>query len=195
MSVQAYSANKTSGRAWYALRVRARSEQLVASLLASKQVECFSPFWRERRVYSDRIKRAETAVFPGYVFCRIDLPERVRVCSTPGVQYLVGTDRVPEAIDEHVITSLQKAFSEDHRVSQIPYLKTGELVQVVDGPLFGTVGSLLRVKGQVRLVLSVDILERSLAVEVDAASVVPLSRSNDKNHLPWASSPLHQNIH
>jgi transcription antitermination factor NusG len=138
------------------------------------------------------MKRVQASVFPGYVFCRIELPERIRVCNTPGVQYLVGMGRGPEAIQEHVIASLQKAFSEDHRVSQIPYLKTGELVQVVDGPLFGTVGTLLRVKGQVRLVLSVDILERSLAVEVDAASVVPLSRSNDKHYLPWASSPVHQ---
>ena len=164
-----------SSKAWYALRVRARSEQMIAAALAAREVECFAPFWEERRVYSDRLRRLPVAVFPGYICCRVSSPERVRVCSTPGVQCLVGAGRVPEVIEEHVIAGFQKAFSEALQVSPVSYLRSGDLVQVVDGALAGTVGKLLRVKGHLRLVLSVDVLQRSVAVEVDAASVVPFS--------------------
>jgi len=176
--------------AWYAVRVRARSEQLVASLLVTRQVECFAPSWQECRTYSDRLKHVPVAVFPGYIFCRIDPPRRLQVCNTPGVQYLVGAMRNPEAIEEYVIAGLQKAFSETHRVSQVPYLRAGDLVQVVDGPLTGTVGTLLRLKGHLRLVLSVDVLQRSVAVEVDGASVVPLSRHGERSNPPWFASPM-----
>lgn len=165
----------SADRAWYAVRVRTRSEMLVASVLALKEVECFAPFLQECRNYSDRVRRVPVAAFPGYVFCHIGTPERLRVYNTPGAQYLVGTARIPESIDEYVIAGLQKAFSDSGRVSQIPYLSTGDLVRVVDGPLAGTIGTLARVKGNLRLVLSVDVLQRSVAVEVDGASVVAIS--------------------
>ncbi len=161
-----------SGMAWYAVRVRGRSEPLVAESLAAKSVECFLPCWEERRVYSDRVRRMPIAAFPGYLFCRIDLTERVRILSTPGVQYLVGSERTPEAIDDQVVSSLQKAFSRAERASLISYLHAGDLVRILDGPMAGATGILLRSKTQQRLVISVNILQRSVAVEVDGASVI-----------------------
>jgi transcription antitermination factor NusG len=157
--------------AWYVARVRSRSEERVNAILNQKNVETFSPCWKERRAYSDRIRKLSVPAFPGYVFCRIDLRERLRVVDTPGVQYLVGATR-PEAIHDNVIMGLQKAFSQSDHVAPVEYLKTGDMVCVLDGPLAGTAGMLLRTKGTQRLIISVDVLHRSVAVEVDAASVI-----------------------
>ncbi len=158
--------------AWYALRVRARAEQLTLDALAAKQVSCFLPCWEERRAYSDRVRRLEVAAFPGYLFCRTDLSDRAFILSTPGVQHLAGTPG-PEPIDDEVIVSLQKAFSRAERASLVSYLKTGDRVRILDGPMAGASGMLMRSKAQQRLVISVDILQRSVAVEVDGASVAP----------------------
>ena len=154
---------------WYVVRVRTRSEERVSAVLNEKRVETFLPCWEERRRYSDRIRRLSIPVFSGYVFCRIKLAERLPVLDTPGVQYLVGATG-PEAIQDDVITGLQKAFSQADRVSPVEYLKTGDAVRVLDGPLAGITGMLLRTKGTHRLIISVDALHRSVAVEVDAAS-------------------------
>jgi transcription antitermination factor NusG len=161
----------TFSTAWYALRVRARSEQLVAESLTAKSVECFLPCWEERRYYSDRVRRLPKAAFPGYLFCRIDLTERVRILGTSGVQYLVGSGHTPEAIDDEVVSSLRRAFSRAERASLAAYLETGDVVRILDGPMAGATGILLRSKNQQRLVISVNILQRSVAVEVDGASV------------------------
>ena len=117
-----------SSKAWYALRVRARSEQMIAEALAIREVECFAPFWQERRVYTDRVRRLPVAVFPGYIFCRVGPPERVRVYSTPGVQCLVGAGRVPEVIEEHVIAGLQKrSTAESGQAVQSPRFRISSI--------------------------------------------------------------------
>jgi transcription antitermination factor NusG len=172
--------------AWYALRVRARAEHLIAAALAARQVEHFLPCWEERRDYSDRVRRVPVAAFPGYLFCRIALADRFRILNASGVQYLVGRERIPEPIEDTVISSLQTAFSRTGRASLIAYLQTGDLVRVLDGPMAGATGILLRSKGQQRLVISVTILQRSVAVEVDGASVMLLESSG--------KSSLHANV-
>lgn len=158
--------------AWYVARVRSRSEGRVCSVLKQKDVESFSPCLQVRRAYSDRVRKLQVPAFPGYVFCRMDLGEWLRVVDTPGVQYLVGATK-PEAIQDEVIASLQTAFSQVEQVSPVDYLKSGDAVRVLAGPMAGTSGILLRAKGTHRLVISVHILQRSIAVEVDSASVEP----------------------
>jgi len=162
---------------WYVVRVRSRSEERVSSVLNQKNVETLLPCWEERRTYSDRIRRLLVPAFSGYVFCRIELAERLRVLDTPGVQYLVGATG-PEAIQDDVIAGLQKTFSRPDQVFPVEYVKAGDTVRVLDGPLTGVTGMLLRTKGTHRLIISVDALRRSVAVEVDAASTtayLPLS--------------------
>lgn len=112
---------------------------------------------------------------------------KTQVLSTPGVQHLVGSQRIPEAIDDQVINSLQKAFCRAERASLIGYLQAGDLVRVLDGPMTGATGILLRSKGRERLVISVDILQRSVAVEVDGASVTSIEASTAKEGLRIAS--------
>ncbi|MEI9812398.1 MAG: transcription termination/antitermination NusG family protein [Acidobacteriota bacterium] len=159
---------------WYTLRVRARSEKAVAELLAAKEVEHFLPCCEELRPYSDRVRRVSIAAFPGYVFCRFALSARVFVLDTPGVSGLVGAANVPEPIEDSVIESLKIAFSQPGRASVVPHLRSGEMVRVLCGPMSGASGILLRSKGKDRVVISVDLLQRSVAVELDGASVLPV---------------------
>jgi transcription antitermination factor NusG len=164
--------------AWYGARVRSRSELTVASFLTAKDVECFVPCWQQRRAYSDRVRNVPVAAFPGYLFCRIGPTERTRVLSTQGVQSLAGTRQAGEPIEDETILALQRAFSQAELVTQVPYLRLGDGVRVLDGPMAGAIGTLLRVKGQQRLVISLDVLQRSVAVEVDGASVELLSKTS-----------------
>jgi len=158
--------------AWYALRVRARSEQLVAKILCTKQFQCYVPSWEERKTYSDRVIWAQVPAFPGYAFSRFFLTERLEVLNTPGVQHIVGAGATPEAIEESVISSLRRAFSCAKKVAPFGYFRGGNRVRIARGPLAGAIGVLLRFKGEHRLIISVDILQRSVSVEVEASEVV-----------------------
>jgi transcription antitermination factor NusG len=151
--------------------VRARAEQQVCTFLASKGIETFAPECSERRRYSDRVKCVWVAAFPGYIFSRLDTADRVPLLTTPGVQGLIGQGACPEPIEDATIDALQKAFSRDGRASLVPYLTVGDVVQVLDGPMTGAVGILLRQKAQDRLVISISVLQRSVAVEVDGTTV------------------------
>ena len=112
------------------------------------------------------------AAFPGYLFGKISGEAMLRVLETPGVQYLVGSGNMPLPVDNDVIGSLRTAFSLAGRVSVVPYLQGGDRVRVVEGPLAGAMGVLIRTKGPDRLIISVDVLERSVAVEVDSGGVI-----------------------
>ncbi len=172
-----FQANRPSRASWYGARVRSNSELPVCALLAAKDVECFVPCFRQRRAYSDRVREVSVAVFPGYVFCKIELTQKSWVLNTAGVQSLAGTSQAPEAIDDDTILTLKKAFSLSDRVTQVPYLRCGDIVRVLDGPMTGATGILLRSKAKQRLVISLHFLQRSVEVEVDGANVTLLSRS------------------
>lgn len=163
------------------MRVRSRSEFRVAALLRDKAVEAFAPCWPELRTYSDRMRSALVAAFPGYAFCRINLDERLRVLQTSGVQGLVGTAGNPEAIADDVIDSLQKAFAGSAAIAAVPYVREGERVRILAGPMAGAEGLLLRVKGHDRLVISLDLLQRSVAVDVERSHVAPLNGLSERS--------------
>ncbi len=158
---------------WFALRVRSRHENTVATILSGKGYEWFVPLYKSRRLWSDRIKEIQMSLFPGYVFCRFDLQQRFPILTTPGVVSVVGIGKCPIPIDDAEIAAIQAAVRSGLPSRPWPFLQTGQRVRVEYGPLCGLEGILLYVKGQRRLVLSVSLLQRSVAVEVDDAWVVP----------------------
>ena len=158
---------------WFALRVRSRHENTVATILSGKGYEWFVPLYKSRRLWSDRIKEIQMSLFPGYVFCRFDLQQRFPILTTPGVVSVVGIGKCPIPIDDAEIAAIQAAVRSGLPSRPWPFLQTGQRVRVEYGPLCGLEGILLHVKGQRRLVLSVTLLQRSVAVEVDDAWVVP----------------------
>jgi len=159
---------------WYALQVRPRFEKVIASTLLSKGYEGFLPLYRHRSRWSDRMKEVELPLFPGYLFCRLDLNNRLPVLVTPGVMHLVGIGRVPHAVEEEEIVSLQSIVVSGLQAEPRSYLNIGERVRIEIGPLAGTEGILLALKGSARLVVSVSLLQRSVSVEIDESWVVPM---------------------
>ncbi len=152
---------------WFALRVKARSEKFVATVACHKGFEQFLPLYQCRRRWSDRFKAVELPLFPGYVFCRLDPKDRLPLLTIPGVQHFVGIGKVPLPIDEAEIASIKAAISSGMRAEPWPFLSAGQRVRIEEGPLAGLEGILVKERGKHRVIVSVNLLRRSVAVEVD----------------------------
>jgi transcription antitermination factor NusG len=159
---------------WYALRVKSRYENTVATHLQGRGYESLLPLYKCRRQWSDRFKEIELPLFPGYVFCRFNPLNRLPVLSLPGVVHVVGVGRTPIPIDKSEIAAVQAAVKSGLPSQPWPFLQIGRRVRIEYGPLCGLEGILSGFRGHQRLVLSVTLLQRSIAVQVDAAWVQPL---------------------
>jgi transcription antitermination factor NusG len=165
---------------WFALQVRARQEAGVAAQLEGQGFERFLPFYKLRKRWSDRIKEFDAPLFPGYLFCRFDPHNRLPILKTPGVIQIVSFNNVPAAVDESEIESIQRLVTSGIQHQPCPFLNVGDRVRINSGPLQGMEGILTDVKGSRRLVLSVSLLQRSVAVEIDSAFITVLTRSRAK---------------
>jgi transcription antitermination factor NusG len=172
---------------WFALRVRSRSENITATFLQGTRYEWFLPTYKCRRQWSDRIKQLEVALFPGYLFCRFNPQDQLPIMKTPGVISIVGTGHTPIAVDQDEITALRALVNSGLPREPWPYLQVGQRVRIEHGALCGVEGILLDLKGVHRVVLSVTLLRRSVAAEIDRAWVMPIQQ-----HLP-AGSPTRAN--
>lgn len=162
---------------WFALQTRCRHENMVAIQLGGKGYEPFLPVHKSRRQWSDRIKEIELPLFPGYLFCRFDPLDRMPILVIPGVVQLVGFGKQPAPIEDAEIAALQATVHSGLPREAWPFQKIGQKVRVACGPLRGVEGILLNIKGSSRLILSVTLLQRSVAVEVDEAWVTPVAGS------------------
>jgi len=161
--------------AWWALYTRHQHEKVVADMLSAKGFEVFLPVYESIRQWKDRRKVLSLPLFPCYVFVRGGLDRRLQVVTTPGIHMiLTHGDRVA-LIPEAEIAGIRRSVECNYRVEPHPFLRCGERVRVRRGSLQGVEGLLVRKKSLYRLVLSVDMLAQSVAVEIDAADVEPLS--------------------
>jgi transcription antitermination factor NusG len=178
---------------WYAIRVRNQHEDVVAKHLTFRELECFLPVYRENHQWSDRSKEIDVPLFAGYVFCRLNLASRLAVLSVPGVVHIVGTGKCPTPIDEEEIAALQTAVRSGFRAHPSPFLAVGQKVRIEQGPLCGLEGFLLGFRAQQRIVLSITLLQRSVAVEINGAMVRPLAVRDGRAGLTHESaSPVPQ---
>jgi transcription antitermination factor NusG len=159
---------------WFAVQVRTQREEGVAEYLTGKAYEWFLPTYKRRRHWSDRVREVQVPLFPGYLFCRFDPQDRLPILKTPGVIQIVGYNRVPVPVDEQEISAIQKLVASGLPNQPWPFLAVGDKVKIESGPLRGLEGILASVKGNHRLVLSVTLLQRSVAVEIDSAFVESL---------------------
>jgi transcription antitermination factor NusG len=157
-----------------------RKEGLVATQLEGQGFECFLPKYKSIREWSDRKKEVEQPLFPGYLFCRFDYSQRRPVVVTPGVLQVVGCGRTPMPIEDREIEAIQIAVASGIPSQPWPYLEVGEKVRIHTGKLSGLEGILVNFKGNHRVVLSVSLLQRSVALEVDLAWVASLEKKNEK---------------
>ncbi len=169
---------------WFALQTRCRYESFVAKQLRHKGYEIFLPLYECRRRWSDRIKELELPLFPGYVFCRFNPLVRLPILMTPGVIQVVGVGKSPIPVDDADIADIQTAVRSGLPRQPWPFLQIGQRVRVERGPLCGLEGILLNIKGRDRLILSVTLLQRSVAVEVEDSWVSPIAPGLPANSAP-----------
>jgi transcription antitermination factor NusG len=163
----------TSSASWFAIRVKSRCEWAVSEALRQKGFEEFLPLYWSRRRWSDRVKLLQLPLFSGYLFCRFSLADRVPILSTPGVVLIVGSGRTPLPIDTNEVEAIRKAVESGQKVVPWSRLEVGRTVRIEEGPLSGLEGVLLRFKGTNQLILSVQLLQRAVAVEIPEPWVTP----------------------
>jgi transcription antitermination factor NusG len=156
---------------WYAAYTCAHHEKQVSRQLAERRIDCFLPLYRSVRRWKDRRKEVQLALFPGYVFVHIGAQERLRVLQIPRVVRFVSFSGRPSPLDDNEIESLRNGVTNGVWAEPHPYLKAGRRVRVTRGPLAGAEGILVRKKDKFRVVISIHIIMRSVAVEVDQADV------------------------
>lgn len=159
---------------WNALYTRHQHEKIIADYLARNGIEVFLPMYSVIRQWSDRRKCLSLPLFPCYVFLRSCFEQRWKILDTPGVHSFVMFSGRPAAIPDDEIAAIRKATGSSLRVEPHPFLRCGDWVRVKSGPLVGIEGILVRKKASYRLVLSLQLLGKSMAVEVDAFTVEPL---------------------
>lgn len=158
---------------WYALRVKSRHEQTVQAQLERKQKDVFLPTYSVRNKWADRWKTVSMPLFPGYVFCRFDVAARGSVLATTGVIDVVRVGPQPAAVENSEIEAIQLIVNSQLPAEPYPHLVKGQPVMVTGGPLNGLNGTLTRFRNTVRLVVTVELLCRSVSVEIDRESVAP----------------------
>jgi transcription antitermination factor NusG len=188
--LEGMSESRNMSYPWYALQVRSRYENIAAAHLSGKGFECFLPLYKSRRRWSDRFKEVECPLFPGYVFCRLNPLDRLPIHVTPGVIMIVGHGKTPEPIDETEIAAIQSVIKSGLPSHPYPFLQIGQTVRIDNGPLWGLEGVLLDFKGHHRLVLSVTLLRRSIAVQVEDSWVTPISQRPRINTEPVSASAV-----
>jgi transcription antitermination factor NusG len=158
---------------WFALHTRSRHEKVVADHFRARGIQHLLPLCTTSRKWQDRKKVVSTPIFPGYVFVRLLLSNRLQVLTTPGAVRLLGSGPHPVPLNDSEVQWLENCVKQSVCLEPHPYLKIGSRVRVRSGPLADLEGILIRKKNQFRLVLSVDLIQSSVSAEVDMADVAP----------------------
>ncbi len=161
---------------WFALTVKPQHERAAAQALESKGLEFFLPLYRARRRWSDRVKELDVPLFPGYVFSRFESGDRAWVLATPSVRSVVGFGRTPAPVAEEELNAVRSIVASGLPSGPWPFLKVGQTVCIEAGPLSGLEGILVQLKDVCRVVVSVHLLQRSVAVEIDRDVLRPSGR-------------------
>jgi transcription antitermination factor NusG len=169
-TTSAVSSGIDSSANWYALYTAPRHEKFVADQINRQGVDCFLPLYRSVRRWKDRRKELAVVLFPGYVFVQMALKNRLRVLQLPGAVRLVGFNGQPAALPDEEIENLRTRLSSGN-IEPHPYLSVGRRVRVRSGPLQGLEGIIVRTKERCRIVLSIHLIMRSVAVEVESSDV------------------------
>lgn len=159
---------------WFAVQVTPRHETKVATILQHKNYGHFLPMCSTRRNWSDRVKISEQPLFPGYVFVRSCLSAVGKIRGTPGIIRIVSFGAKPCPIPDDQIETLQQVIESKRKINCCSYLTMGRQVQIIGGPLSGVTGIVIQLRNRRHLVVSVDLITKSVMVEIDGFQVAPL---------------------
>lgn len=178
MMLETGGAERTLGPCWwYAVYAKHQHEKRASELLARKGFEVFLPLYRTEHRWKDRTKVVSLPLFPSYLFLRTDLVRKIEILRTPGVFWLIENGGHACPVPETDIEAVRRITQSSANIQPHPYLRCGDFVRVREGALAGIEGILTRVKNRYRVVLSVDLLQKAIAVEVDLSVVERVNRS------------------
>jgi len=169
---------------WFVVQVKPRHEKSVSASFEYRGFQPFLPLYLARNKWSDRTRDVQLPLFPGYVFCKFNPARRTPILSTPGVFDIVRCGRDPVPVDPTEISALQKLMRSGLLAQPWPHIEVGQPVEIEDGPLAGCQGVVVEIKKEVKLVLSVTLLHRSVLVELDREWVKRISPRPFGVHLP-----------
>lgn len=152
---------------WFAIRVKSNYEKTVSATLRGKGFDEFVPMYRVRQQWSDRTKVIDRPLFPGYLFCRLDLNKRLPLLTTPGFLYILGKGSNPEPLDESEVFAIQNVVHSGLPALPWPSIAVGQRVRLERGPLRGVEGVVSKIADQHRIYLNATLLQRSVSVQVD----------------------------
>jgi transcription termination/antitermination protein NusG len=165
---------------WYAIRVRSKFEKLASVALRAKGFEEFLPVYRTRRQWSDRIKAVDCPLFPGYLFCRLAIEKGIMpIVTTPGFISILGTGNSPIEVPDAEINAIQVALRSGIPAQPSPHVTVGSRVVIERGPLASVEGIVLNIGDKLKLIVSITLLQRSLAVEIDREWLRPVQIGAD----------------
>jgi transcription antitermination factor NusG len=176
------SARQVPDEPWYVLYTCPRHEKQVATQIERRSFASFLPLYRSVRRWKDRRKELKLALFPGYVFVRMPLENKLQVLELPGVVRLVSFNGQPATLSASEVEMLQNRISGSLNVEPHPYLRRGRRVRVLRGAMRGLEGIIIRRKDRCRVVFSIDLIQRSVAVEVDEADLETPESRGGSNH-------------
>ncbi|HET7215100.1 MAG TPA: UpxY family transcription antiterminator [Terriglobia bacterium] len=171
---RSYTRTPATEARWYAAYTRWRHEKAVAEQLQTKGIETFLPLYKTVRRWKNGNHRVQLPLFPGYAFARFALADRLPVLKVPGVVCLVGFNGMPAALEEGEVEGLRQALAAGAGAEPHPYLTEGRRVRITAGPLAGREGVLVRRQGAVRVVLSIDLIQRSVLVDIASEELEPI---------------------
>ncbi|HEX3035449.1 MAG TPA: UpxY family transcription antiterminator [Thermodesulfobacteriota bacterium] len=160
-----------SNREWYAVYTIVRHEKTVNSDLTEKSVETFLPLMEVTSQWKDRKKEVQLPLFPGYLFVNIRLQDRWNVLNTRGVVKVLGVNGIPVPVPVEQIDAVKGLLESKFKYEPYPYFTQGREVVVINGPLQGVMGKIVERRNNYRLIISVDIIRRSIAIEVNIKDV------------------------
>jgi len=162
--------------AWYALYTRSRHEKKLLSELSDRSIDVFLPMREVLSRWKDRKKRIWLPMFPGYIFVhQVDTPEnRFRVLNVPGAVRFVGHEGHADRIPDDQIDAVRRFLETKIAIDPYPYIRVGQRVEIIAGPLKGIQGILIQKKGRFRFVLRVDLIRQAVSIEIDASDIRPI---------------------
>jgi transcription antitermination factor NusG len=173
-AVECINPRQPNKLAWYAVQIQSKLGSLASETLRGKDFEVYLPLGRSGRRWSDRVKQLDRPLFPGYLFCRFDARYRLPILTTPGVISIIGAGKTPLPIDDQEIEAVKAVVRSGLAVQPWPFLQVGSKVYVEGGPLAGVEGIITSTDKVYRLVVSVTLLQRSVAVEIDREWARPI---------------------
>lgn len=166
---------------WYAIVVRSNAEKRVATALDTRGYSSYLPLYRLRSHWSDRMKTMDRVLFPGYIFCRFDASLRASITGVPGIVDIVRFGSQFVSIPDDEIEAVRRFVGSGLAAMPWPYLKRGDRVRIVRGALTGIEGILCQTKTEFRVVISVSLLQRSVAVHIDRECIEPVHSFRNQN--------------